>query len=172
MIRQATEQDRMALGKIYCFSWKEAYKNIVPDEYLNSLTIEKCSPNKINSNDTLVIEDNGIIVGLTRFGEARDKRCENIGELWSIYILPEFWMKGFGQLLFSSVTKKLEELGYEKFYLWVLKDNFGALRFYEKMGMINTDIEQIINIGGKDLVEIKYEFSLKNSLNYLRRIER
>lgn len=161
MIRKATEQDRMTLGKIYCLSWREAYKNIVPDEYLNSLTDERCAPppNKINSKDTLVIEDNGTIVGLARFGEARDKGCENTGELWSIYILPDFWMKGFGQLLFSSVVKELEKSGYIKFYLWVLKNNLRARRFYEKMGMRNTNIEQMINIGGEDIVEIKYEFS-------------
>jgi len=147
------------LGIIYCLSWKEAYKNIISDEYLNSLTIENCTPNKIKAKDILVIEDNGTIVGLVNFGKARDEGCENVGELRAIYVLPDFWMKGFGQILFSSAAKKLEELGYAKFYLWVLKDNFRARKFYEKMGMRNTNIEQIINIGGKDLYEIKYEFS-------------
>lgn len=159
MIRQATEHDRSALGVIYCLSWREAYKNIIPDEYLNSLTVENCTPNKINSNDILVIEDNGTIVGLVNFGKARDEGCKNAGELRSIYVLPDFWMKGFGQILFSSAAKKLKGLGFEKFYLWVLKDNSRARKFYEKMGMRNTNIEQKINIGGKNLDEIKYEFS-------------
>jgi hypothetical protein len=70
MIRPATEQDCRALGAIYCLSWKGAYKNIISDEYLDSLTIENCAPGKINSIDNLVAEDNGNIIGVVNFGRA------------------------------------------------------------------------------------------------------
>lgn len=161
MIRPATEQDCKALGVIYCLSWKEAYKNIISDEYLDSLTIENCTPGKINSIDNLVAEDNGNIIGVVNFGKSRDENSIHEGELRAIYVLPDFWMKGFGKILFSSAAKKLEESGFLKFYLWVLKDNYRARRFYEKMGMLNTSVERRINIGGRDIDEVKYEFYFK-----------
>ena len=160
MIRQATEHDCSALGVIYCLSWKEAYKNILPDEYLSSLTVEDSTPKKIDTVDNLVAEDDGVVVGVVNFGKARNKNCKNIGELRAIYVLPDYWMKGFGKMLFYSATKSLEELGFEEFFLWVLKGNYPARKFYEKMGMVNTNIGRTINIGGKDIDEIKYEISL------------
>ena len=30
----------MALGNVYCYAWKEGYKNIIPQQFLDSLTVE------------------------------------------------------------------------------------------------------------------------------------
>lgn len=49
MLRKASENDRFEFGKIYCHSWKEAYKNILPRDYLDSLTPEGCAPKSVNS---------------------------------------------------------------------------------------------------------------------------
>ncbi len=49
MLRKALENDRFEFGKIYCHSWKEAYKNILPRDYLDSLTPEGCAPKSVNS---------------------------------------------------------------------------------------------------------------------------
>jgi hypothetical protein len=41
IIRYATFEDSYILGTIHCASWKIAYKNIVPKQFLESITVEK-----------------------------------------------------------------------------------------------------------------------------------
>ena len=75
----------------------------------------------------------------------------------SIYVLADFWGKGVGRSLFEAASAVLKDRGYDGFYLWVLKENDRARRFYEKMGMVCFDNERTITIGGKELVESRYE---------------
>lgn len=160
MLRRAELKDRKTLGEVYCNSWKTAYKGIIPDGYLNSLTAEIWTPEKINPNNYILAEDgNGAVIGLVSFGCARDSG-ENGGELRAIYLLPEYWGRGYGRLLFSEAVRELRNMGYARFYLWVLKANTRARAFYEKMGMKRSEISAVINIGGKDIEEIMYEMCL------------
>ena len=160
LIRNANSEDSMALGNVYCYAWKEGYKNIIPQPFLDALTVENSAPkpDKINCDNNFVAEDNGNVVGLVNYGQARDKEADNMGELRSIYVLADFWGKGVGRSLFEAASTVLKNRGYDGFYLWVLKENYRARRFYEKMGMVLSDHERTISIAGKKLVESKYEF--------------
>lgn len=158
LIRKATSEDHLALGHVYCNSWKAGYKNIIPQPFLDSLTTENCAPKseRINGNNNYIAEENGTVVGLVNFGAARDKNVENMGELRSIYVLAGFWGKGVSRKLFHAAAMEFAKSGYAGFYLWVLKENYRARRFYEKMGLVLTDCERVITVGGKELVESKY----------------
>jgi len=158
LIRKATSEDSLALGHVYCNSWKKGYKNIIPQLFLDSLTSENCAPKpeRINCNNNYIAEENGSVIGLVNFGEARDKDAGNMGELRSIYVIPEFWGKGVSRELFQAAVSELEKSGYSGFYLWVLKENGRARGFYEKMKMMCSGCERVITIGGKELVESKY----------------
>lgn len=157
-IRNAVPEDYMSLGYVYCYAWKDGYKNIMPEKFLDSLTVENSAPkpDRIISSNNFVIEENGKIIGVTGFGESRDKDLENMGELMTIYVLSEFWGKEVSNQLFAATYSELKKRGYKGFYLWVLKENYRARRFYEKMGMQLTDEERVIAISGKKLVESKY----------------
>jgi len=159
LLRNATPEDSIELGKVYCYAWKEGYKNIIPQPFLDSLTVEKSAPapERINCDNNYVAEDNGKIVGLVNYGQAREKNNDNIGELRSIYVLADFWGKGVGRSLFVAASAVLKDRGYDGFYLWVLKENDRARRFYEKMGMVCSGHVRTIAIGGKELVESRYE---------------
>lgn len=148
------------MGRVYCLSWKEAYKGIVPQAFLDHLTPEGSSPpaDRISSGNNRVFEENGEIIGLVNFGVSRTPMSENFGELRSIYVLPEHWAEGIGSQLFLEAKTELKQAGFDGFYLWVLRDNHRARRFYEKMGMAFTNSEKIDLIGGKELVEVKYEY--------------
>ncbi len=156
MIRIAKESDAQAIGLIYSASWKEAYKGIVPQKFLNSLTAQNCTPTINEDSFNLVAEENGKVVGVINLSKGRDKGTENNGEIAAIYVLPEFWLKGHGAELFNSAIQLFAEENFGEFYLWVLKDNLQARKFYEKMHMTLSAIEKTICIGGKDLVEVKY----------------
>lgn len=155
MIRPAKPEDAAAIGKIYCESWKAAYRGIVPQDYLDSLTPDD---RKINPANFLVLEsEDGIVFGLANLGVSRDTERPDWGELRAIYLLPDFWRKGFGTALFQAAEQKLREMGYERYFLWAFCKNTRARRFYEKMGMRRVGKEQSFTIGGKELWECRYE---------------
>ena len=158
MLRKASESDRLELGKIYCSSWKEAYRNILPEAFLNSLTPECCAPKSVKSINNFILEENGTAAGLVNFGAPRETDTENrtLGELRLLYVLPEFWDKGIGRKLFGAAEEELRSVGYAGFYLWVLSGNIKARSFYEKMGMLDTGTEKSILLAGKKLAEVKY----------------
>ena len=156
-IRYAEEKDRLALGHIYCEAWKKAYRGMMPDAFLDGLTDEKAAPKAVAPGSVLVTEENGVITGLTNFGPPRQAEDKNPGELRSIYVLPEYWGSGAGAMLLQGAQDVLRDAGYAGVYLWVLRDNSRARRFYNKMGMMDTGIQQQIMLAGTELTEVRYE---------------
>ncbi|MBO5257205.1 MAG: GNAT family N-acetyltransferase [Clostridia bacterium] len=161
MIRQVREEDGEALGRVFCFGWKEGYKGILPNDYLDALTVEICTPKKVPPQNYYVAESDGKVVGLVNFGTARDTEFADSGELRAIYVHPDHWQSGFGHALFDAAINRLAELGYPKFYLWVLRENARARHFYEKMGMQITADERILSIGSTVVTEVRYEMGFK-----------
>nr|WP_238442437.1 GNAT family N-acetyltransferase [Desulfofalx alkaliphila] len=47
-------------------------------------------------------------------------------EIVSIYILPDYWRKGYGHRLLKTALTDMKSKGYKNCYLWVLWDNHGA----------------------------------------------
>ena len=77
------------------------------------------------------------------------------GEIISIYLLPEYFGRGYGRLFFTHVVSELLRKGYKDIYLWVLEKNNRARRFYEKNGFSPAD-SQMFTIGNEDISEIRY----------------
>ena len=167
VLRRAAPQDYLSLGRVYCLSWQEGYKHILPKAFLDSLTAENCAPKpeNINSQNNYVTESDGEIVGLVNYGSSRDEASEKTGELRSIYVLPDFWGKGVGADLFRAVSQEFDNAGFDGFYLWVLKDNHRARRFYEKMGMTHTGEERETSIAGQAFSESKYVLKRQQTLS-------
>lgn len=155
MIRPAHENDRLSIGKVYSDTWKAAYHGIVSDQFLSCLNAENCAPPTLSSYQAFVYVHDGQVCGVTHFGAARDALCGNSGEIYSIYVLPEFWSQGAGCMLFQAAVQKLRNSGFPSVCLWALKDNLRAIRFYERMGMTRFS-ERVITIGGQSLPEIGF----------------
>ena len=158
IVRPAKLEDSVTIGKIYCDSWKAAYKGIMPQDYLDALTPDDRT---INPANYLVLEsEEGVVFGLANLGSSRDKERPEWGELRAIYLLPEYWRKGSGTALFQGAEAELGRRGYSRYFLWVLTENVRARRFYEKMGMRLSGREQSFTLGGKELWECRYEKEL------------
>ncbi len=149
--------DSFAISNIYEQSWKFAYKNIVPQSYLESIPNGKWAA-FLNRKDvnTLVMIENDIFIGTSSYGKSRFADLENYGEIDSIYLLPEYMGKGFGKKLIFAVIDELVRLNYKDIFLWVLEDNIRARRFYEKCGFKLSSDTINANIGGKELKELRY----------------
>ncbi|MFZ5643484.1 MAG: GNAT family N-acetyltransferase [Bacillota bacterium] len=166
-IRQATNRDTRIISNIHASSWKIAYKDIVPQRYLDELQYDfwvSAFQNWISNNilTAQLIYDNQIPVGCIAYGKSRDKKFSEWGEIVSLYVLPGYFRKGYGQKLLETALNDLKEKGFQNCYLWVLKENHNARKFYQKNGFRCNNDELICEIMHKKLTDIRYIFSLNN----------
>jgi GNAT superfamily N-acetyltransferase len=148
-----------AISRVYAMSWKTAYRQLVPDDYLHNLTATRWVPllRKECANLLLALEHDKII-GVSTYGAAQEKSYAGWGEVISLYLLPDCIRKGIGSRLLQCARKELADVGYQQVYLWVLKENEAARCFYEANGFhCNGDIITC-EIGGKSLEEIRYVY--------------
>jgi GNAT superfamily N-acetyltransferase len=160
-IRYADIGDAETLGNIHAKSWQAAYRGIVPDEYLSGITPENRTIRFVQAlsegreNNALIFADE-IPAGFICLGKCRDSdKDDTYGEIWGIYLLPDYWRKGIGTF---ALTWGIDELAIHHFSratLWVLKENTGARQFYEKNGFLPDGTEKIINLG-RALAECRY----------------
>lgn len=153
--------DRNQISRIYEESWKHAYKDIIPQAYLDSIP-QGAWINGIDdpSRHTLICLENDTIVGTSSVCKSRFSEYPEHGEVISIYFLPEYMHKGMGHSLMTAALEELKSLGFKDVFLWVLEDNAPARHFYEKFGFTCTNDYHEDNIGGKFLREVRYEYHL------------
>lgn len=168
-LRQATVEDAVGIATVHIASWRETYRGIVPDEFLDALSIQRRTEQWMNSladpsnlyHRAFVAEMNGQIVGFSNYGFPQEAVNGFDGELYAIYLLRSAQGRGIGRRLFAEAAKGLLELGVSSMLVWVLKDN-PARGFYEHLGGVRLR-EKPIEIGGKMLDEVAYGWrELKN----------
>ena len=160
-IRKALPEDAYDRSACHVSSWRSAYKGIVPDEYLNDLSVEKGAEKfrqtNLNNPDFLyycATYDNKIIGNLV-IGKSREEDKPDAGEICGIYLIEEFWGKGYGKTMMDYAIDKLKCMGYNEIILWVLEENDRARRFYEKCNFVFDGTKREIEIG-KVLIKIRY----------------
>ena len=104
------------------------------------------------------------LVGFLTLGAARDQDLDAscTGEIWGIYISPEYWRRGMGKRLSEEAEKIFKSRGYKHAVLWVLEGNQQARRFYEAMGFCLNGETKFIN-WGIPLKGIRYTKNLQTS---------
>ncbi len=151
--------NRMAISHIYEASWKYAYQDIIPREYLESIPEGQWAEHlETSGRNTLVALEDGKIVGTSSYCRARDSDMEGFGEIISIYLLPEYMGRGIGRFLMADAIGELRRMGFSDIFLWVLEENERARHFYERLGFENSGIFLEDNIGGRDLREVQYRY--------------
>lgn len=159
-IRKYKEGDSFdAISRVYAMSWKVAYCQMVPQRYLDELSEVRWAPLMQKEKDRLLLViDGGEIIGAATYGAAREKNYAGWGEIVSLYLLPAYYRKGIGSRLLQRAAKELANLGFDQIYLWVLRENQAARRFYEANGFRCSGDRITCEIGGKPLEEIRYVF--------------
>lgn len=165
--RPATLRDAKAIAEIHVASWQQAYKGILSDEHLDSLSLDKrqafwreaidlCEP------QVVVVSDGTQIAGFVAFDRSRDKGTpSSTGEIWAIYAHPKYWGRGAGLALWDAARDGLQEEGCTKVTLWVALRNERALRFYDLAGFKRElPSAKTVDIGGTRIEEIRLHRSL------------
>lgn len=160
-IRSADINDADIMGEIHSKSWKAAYKGIIPDKILDSITPEKEKKffekaiSEKREEDYLIFRDDEA-AGMITIGKCRDKdKDDTYGEIWGIYLHPDYYHKGIGAVLINWGIDELKKRNYKRITLWVLEENMSARKFYEKIGFRHDGTVNEINIG-KKLNECRY----------------
>ena len=126
-------------------TWREAYDNLLPAEYQETMTLDRCRffSQKYPEN-TLIAMDGKKAVGFISYGNFRDEAIQ-AGEIIALYVLKDYYGKGVSKQLMHAAFAALDQ--FSEIYLWVLKDNKRAIAFYQKMGFTFDGQEKILELG-------------------------
>ena len=160
-IRPAVAADATGLAEVHVRTWQAAYRGIVPDAYLDSLSASdrEASWAKIlaNGSNTVVADVDGAIRGFASSGPSHDDDARpETGEVYALYVDPDWQSRGTGQMLFSDSLEALAREGFSEATLWVLEKNAPSRGFYEATAMKCDGGRKALAIGGEELCEVRY----------------
>lgn len=171
MIRKGLPTDAKAIAQVHISSWQDAYRDLMPAQYLQSLgaSLPQRESHWIRSiesgeSSVFVAELNEQVIGWISVGSSRDEdiAAENSAEVMAIYVLAEHWQTGVGLALWKAGLQYLINQGYLHLTLWVLTGNERAIRFYRSVGCVEeTGSERNLIRGGVALVQVRYRLPLR-----------
>ncbi len=157
-------------GYVHYKSWQEAYTGLIDVDYLeNKMTLEKCIAIAHKWTDNLLVAKDGEkVIGFVGYGKYRDDSLADCGEVFSIYVLADYYGKRIGYELMNAAFEKLS--AYSKIAVWVLKGNERAIRFYERYGFRFDGTEQEIMLGTPNMeLRMIYTKSQEQIVRFTRR---
>ncbi len=141
-----TDEEIDGKGYVHYKSWQKTYAGLMDAEYLKSVTEEKCKQMSHQWTDNiLVAKDGEKVVGFVAYGKYRDEDSTDLGEVFAIYVLTDYYGKKIGYELMNAAFEKLS--AYQKIAVWVLKGNERAILFYKRYGFKFDGMEQEIMLG-------------------------
>jgi GNAT superfamily N-acetyltransferase len=161
-VRAAVPEDAYDVARVQVRSWQWAYRGLIAQTYLDSLTPETWAGRYtfgrvgIGLPSTLVAVDGSTICGLATTGLCRDKDLSNFGELMAIYVDPAYLRTGVGRLLITAARERLRGVGFGQAALWVLDGNVRARRFYERDGWSFDGTRRTRTYGNAPVQEVRY----------------
>jgi ribosomal protein S18 acetylase RimI-like enzyme len=137
-IRKAEPRDAEAIADVHYTAWWGAYSGIIPHKTLLGMLNRrggKWWANAIRrAASILVIELGGEVVGYATLGRNRSRDLPQQGEIYELYLKPEYQGLGLGTKLFKAARDKLAAHGLKGLVIWALEDNAGAMAFYAGAG--------------------------------------
>jgi GNAT superfamily N-acetyltransferase len=170
-VRAATVADAAGLSSVHVRSWQAAYRGLLPQDYLDGLDQTFVGTERwqgrLRATDwskagVVVAVPGRELVGFARFGPSRDDDDDSaiVGEIISIYVIPEAWGRGLGKRLMATALAGLTTAGYGQATLWVLDTNARAMQFYERGGWTPDGATKRSDRWGFPLQEVRYRRQL------------
>jgi GNAT superfamily N-acetyltransferase len=161
-IRNAALDDAVGIATVHVASWRETYRGMVPDEFLDNLSVQRRTAQWVNSlsdpeniyHRAFVAVVDGQIAGFSNYGYAVETASDFRGELFALYLLKSAQGRGIGGQLIRAAADGLLNMGVDSMIVWVLKEN-PTRQFYEHFGGVYLR-EKPIEIGGARLLEVAY----------------
>ncbi len=145
-VRRATTADAAGIASVHVHSWLAAYRGLMPDDMLDSLSVEERTESWLRFLEpgsggplVLVAGDGDGIAGFSALSlPSRDEDADaHTAELSALYVLPARWRGGVGSALLDASRAELPAEGrWQALTLWVLPGNERALAFYARHGFL------------------------------------
>ena len=90
-------------------TWREAYDDLLPADFQETMTLEKCRffSQKYPEN-TLIAMDGKKVVGFISYGNYRDETIQ-AGEIIALYVLKDYYGKGVSKQLMHAAFAALDQ---------------------------------------------------------------
>jgi GNAT superfamily N-acetyltransferase len=139
-VRAARPEDAEAVARVYIDAWHDTYPAILPSEVLRAMSPRaqagrwRAAIASGGRERVLVaeIEKHGV-VGMASLGSAQDRALGYDGEVYTLYVAPDFLDFGVGTLLLRGAFGTLRAGGFSSCVIWAHARN-PARYFYEAMG--------------------------------------
>ena len=137
-IRRATSRDAGDVADAHDEAWRMAYQGIIPGTELEKL-INRRGPawweSAIRKGSRIALLQFGDkIAGYTNYGRNRARSLFYDGEIYELYLRPEFQGLGFGRRLFTAARRDLVQSSMKSLIVWALSENENAVEFYRALG--------------------------------------
>jgi ribosomal protein S18 acetylase RimI-like enzyme len=173
-IRLGVQADGDAIATIHVRAWQSAYRGLIPDEFLDGLSVERrlewWRPALADqaagrgSQRIWVAKRSRRAVGFVSTGPSRDEEAAPAtGEVYAIYVDPDLTGRGIGGTLLTRAVDDLRERDYAAATLWVLGTNARTRRFYEATGWREDGATKTDVLPGFELPEVRYRIELSGS---------
>lgn len=137
-LRPASLDDCEALAAIHTEAWLVAYRGL-----LNGVELQRLISRRgiswwqgalTRGVQIKVLQIADEAAGYATFGTCRMKDMTAEGEIYELYLRPEYQGLGFGETLFNSVRQELAAKQLSGLAVQVLSDNDPACAFYKAIG--------------------------------------
>jgi GNAT superfamily N-acetyltransferase len=121
-------------------SWRGAFSGLVPQGFLDAMNPVSIASSWAESiavgRSRLYVATIGRqVVGYAGVGPERDPAAPpHTGELYALFVHPDYWGTGAGWALADTATADLRANRCTAVWLWVLEANTRARRFYTRYG--------------------------------------
>ncbi len=153
LVDAVKEEHFMAMSLIHALGWRDTYVGYVPQSYLDSeITDDRWVPvfrenARTGTCHGLLLYRDSTPVACINYCPARkvnyntDEVCafdnagyEDYGEIASFYTHPAERGKGYGGILMEEALRRLKAAGHQNAFVFVLRENDKARRFYAAHG--------------------------------------
>lgn len=148
------EEHFIAMSLIHALGWRDTYVGYVPQDYLDSeitddrwVEVFRKNYEEQNGVHGLLLYRGDTPVSCINYCKARTENynpgdvCKfdndayaDWGEIASFYTHPGERGKGYGALLFEEALRRLKAEGFQKAFVFVLRENEKARKFYAAHG--------------------------------------
>ncbi len=157
-LRLARPVDAVPLARIYVEAWRDTYAALLPHRLLAGMSVEHHAARlerAIRKGAVLVAEAprHGVL-GLAGFGASRDRGLGFDGEVYTLYVDPDFLGRGVGRALLHGAFAALEVRAFHSCVIWSHSQNH-ACYFYQAMGGMRVAERQVM-LGGQEVGEVAF----------------
>lgn len=166
-IRTGGRQDTAEIARVHLATRRATYRGLLPDDVLGAMTPDSVENwwreylQRVPQPNTLLVADaDGTAQGFAFLQQAGGR-----GEIFAIHVHPQAQGQGVGRLLMRHALDVLGSWGCDRAVLWVLADNHGAQRFYDRLGwtLVPGGV-RVESIDGARVKEVSYELPLAQAV--------